>query len=191
MKCGDIMSTNLEWLTEQDTIDVAASKMAEAGVGFLPICDAEKRVVGVVTDRDLVTRGIAKRVTPSTTAAAVIMSSPALTCLQTTELGDAEDLMATNQKSRLIITDGEARLVGVLSLVDLLEHAPTARALQTTRAVLWREALGPRGGSAPGRPLLKDDPVARASPSPSDTIEVHPSAIKGGNHSTGTKEFPS
>ena len=64
MKCGDIMSTNLEWLTEQDTIDVAASKMAEAGVGFLPICDAEKRVVGVVTDRDLVTRGIAKRAVP-------------------------------------------------------------------------------------------------------------------------------
>ncbi len=191
MKCADIMSTNLEWLTEQDTIDFAASKMAEAGVGFLPICDAEKRVVGVVTDRDLVTRGIAKRVVPSTTVAAQIMTSPALTCPQTTELGDAEDLMATNQKSRLIITDAEDRLVGVLSLVDLLEHAPTAHALQTTRAVLWREALGPRGGSAPGRPLLKDDPIALASPSPSHDLEVHPSAIKGGSHSTGTKEFPS
>ena len=190
MKCEDIMSTNLEWLSEQDTIEVAASKMAEAGVGFLPICDVERRVIGVVTDRDLVTRGIAKRAVLSTTEAALIMSSPALTCPQTTELGDAEDLMATNQKSRLIITDGEARLVGVLSLVDLLEHAPTARALQTTRAVLWREALGPRGGSTPGRPLLKDDPIARASLPPPDNIEVHPSAIKGGNHSTRNEGVP-
>ena len=55
---------------------------------------------------------------------------------------------------------------------------------------LWREALGPRGGSRPGEPLLKNDPVARNLPSPSDEIELHASAFKGGNHATGTKEFP-
>lgn len=145
MKCEDIMSTNLEWLNERDTVQTAATRMAEAGVGFLPICDAEKRVVGVVTDRDLVTRGIAGKVTPATTSAALIMTSPALSCLQTTELREAEELMAAAQKSRLVITDAQGRLVGVLSLADLLEHAPAARALRTARAVLWREALGPRG----------------------------------------------
>ena len=40
MKCTDIMSRNLEWLTETDTVLKAATVMAEAGVGFLPICDA-------------------------------------------------------------------------------------------------------------------------------------------------------
>ena len=190
MKCQAIMSTNLEWLTEKDTVQTAASRMAEAGVGFLPICDAERRVVGVVTDRDLVTRGIARHIEPATTSAALLMTSPALTCPETTDLREAEELMATAQKSRLIITDAQARLVGVLSLADLLEHAPTARALQTTRAVLWREALGPRGGSRPGDPLLKNDPAARDLPPPSDDLEVHESAFKGGHHTIGTKEFP-
>jgi hypothetical protein len=165
--------------------------MAEAGVGFLPICDADRRVVGVVTDRDLVTRGIAAKVVPATTSAALIMTSPALSCLQTTDLREAEELMATAQKSRLVVVDSEARLVGVLSLADLLEHAPTARALQTTRAVLWREALGPRGGALPGDPLLRNDPVACALPPPSDEIEVRPSVVKGGHHTIDTKEFPS
>lgn len=190
MKCENIMSTNLEWLNEHDTIQTAATRMAEAGVGFLPICDAEKRVIGVVTDRDLVTRGIAAKVAPATTSAALIMTSPALSCLQTTNLREAEKLMAAAQKSRLVITDAQARLVGILSLANLLEHAPTARALETTRAVLWREALGPRGGSRPGEPLLRDDPGVRALPPPSDEIQVRPSAVKGGHHTVDTKEFP-
>jgi CBS domain-containing protein len=190
MKCEDIMSTNLEWLSEQDTVQTAAQRMAEAGVGFLPICDAGKRVVGVITDRDLVTRGMAKGVVPATTSVALIMTSPVLTCPQTTDLREAEELMATAQKSRLVITNAEARLAGVLSLADLLENAPTARALQTARAVLWREALGPRGGSLPGQPLLKDDPNIRSLPPPSDELEVRASVFKGGHHTTDTKEFP-
>jgi CBS domain-containing protein len=190
MKCENIMSTNLEWLNEHDTVLTAATRMAEAGVGFLPICDAERRLVGVITDRDLVTRGIAGKVAPATTSAALIMTSPALSCLQTTDLRDAEELMATAQKSRLVITDAQARLVGVLSLADLLEHAPTARALQTTRAVLWREALGPRGGARPDEPLFRNDPAARALPPPSDDIEVRASVVKGGHHAVDTKEFP-
>ena len=190
MKCKDIMSKNLEWLRENDTIQTAAQRMAEAGVGFLPICDAQRRVVGVVTDRDLATRATAKGIAPATTSAALVMSAPALTCLETANIHEAEELMATAQKSRLIITDAESRLVGVISLADLLEHAPTIRALRTARAVLWREALGPRGGGLPGEPLLKDDPSARALPTPSDDIEVQVSAFKGGRHGVDTKEFP-
>jgi len=141
MKCYEIMSTNLEWLTERDTIRAAADRMAEAGVGFLPICDGDRRVIGVVTDRDLVTRAIAKSVVPATTSAALVMSSPALTCPETADVREAEELMATERKSRLVIVDRAGRLVGVLSLVDLLEHARSRQALRTARAVLWREAL--------------------------------------------------
>src|SRR5690348_7414513 len=46
MKCSDIMNRNLEWLTETDTVLKAATLMAEANVGFLPICDARRRVIG-------------------------------------------------------------------------------------------------------------------------------------------------
>jgi CBS domain-containing protein len=81
MKCSDIMNKNVEWLTEQDTVRKAASVMAEAGIGFLPICDAEQRVIGVVTDRDLTTRVLAKKMDPDTTSVALVMSAPVLTFL--------------------------------------------------------------------------------------------------------------
>jgi CBS domain-containing protein len=190
MKCNEIMSKNLEWLTEKDTVLKAATMMAEAGIGFLPICDARKRVIGVVTDRDLATRALAKKLAPETTSAAMVMSSPAITCLETADVVEAEELMAQERKARLVMTSADGTLVGVLSLADLVEHAPGRKSLETVRAVLSREALGPRGGAAKGEPLLKDDPIARSQPIPSDDLEVRDTVFKGGHRITDTKEFP-
>jgi CBS domain-containing protein len=191
MKCADIMSKNLEWLNEKDTVLKAAAIMAEAGVGFLPICDARKHVVGVVTDRDLATRALAKKIAADTTSATLVMSSPAITCLETTDVREAEQLMAEERKGRLVITDSEGRFVGVLSLADLVEHASGRQSLKTVRAVLWREALGPRGGAAKGEPLLKDDPLAQNQPAPRDGLAEPSSVFAGGHRETNTKEFPS
>ena len=193
MKCANIMNANLESLSENDTIQRAAEVMADAGVGFLPICDRHGRVIGVVTDRDVTVRAVAKKVAPASTTAAMVMTSPAITCLATADVRDAEALMANERKSRLVITDAGGRLVGVLSLVDLIEKAPARQALQTVRAVFWRDALGPRGGAAPGDMLLKDDPVARALPPPSDDIRLRDRAITGVHRARpdDLKEFPS
>jgi len=190
MKCADIMSKNLEWLNEKDTVQQAAAIMAEAGVGFLPICDKWKKVVGVVTDRDLTTRALAKRVDPATTSATLIMSSPAITCLETADVADAEDLMARERKGRIVITDAEGKLTGVVSLADLVEQVRGRKSLETVRAVLWRDALGPRAGAPKGQPLLKDDPIARKQPKPDDEIRLASTAVVGGHHEIGTKEFP-
>jgi len=191
MKCAEIMSKNLEWLTEKDTVLKAAAIMAETGVGFLPICDARRRVVGVVTDRDLTTRALAKKVAADTTSATLVMSAPPITCLETTDVRAAESLMAEERKARLVVTDAEGRFVGVLSLSDLVEHASGKESLKTVRAVLWREALGPRGGAAKGEPLLKDDPIAQNQPPPPDGSTEPSTVFTGGRRDTGTKEFPS
>ena len=190
MKCSDIMNRNLEWLTETDTIKAAARKMGETGLGFLPICDAKMNVVGVVTDRDLTVRALAGRVDPETTSAAMVMSAPAVSCLVTSDIRDAEELMAQERKSRLVITEPSGRLIGVVSLADLVEHADGKQALRTVKAVLSRDALGARGGAARGQSLLKDDPVARNLPLPSDDARARPTVFTGGQHSTDTKEFP-
>jgi CBS domain-containing protein len=190
MKCADIMNRNLEWLTEKSTIVEAAKLMAEAGVGFLPICDASQRVVGVVTDRDLTIRALARRIAPETTTAALVMSSPAITCLESADVREAEALMAEERKSRLVITDAKGKLTGVLSVADLIEQIPGRKSLETLRAVLWREALGPRGGAPRGQPLLKDDPIAQRQAPLDDEIKVRPSVVTGGHHTVGTKEFP-
>lgn len=190
MKCADIMNRNLEWLDEKDTILTAAAVMAETGVGFLPICDARKQVIGVVTDRDLTTRALAKKLASETTSAAMVMTSPALTCLETTDVRDAEQLMVEERRARLVITDPSGTLVGTVSLADLIEKAPGRQALETVRAILWREAIGPRGGAAKGAPLLKDDPIARSQPLPPDDARVLPSVFAGGHRDIDIKEFP-
>jgi CBS domain-containing protein len=190
MKCSDIMNRNLEWLAETDSVLKAATVMAEASVGFLPICDARQRVIGVVTDRDLATRALAKKVAPETTSAALVMSSPAITCLETMDVRDAEQLMAEECKARLVVTDADGKLAGVLSLADPVEKAPGRRSMETLRAILWREAIGPRGGAARGVALLKDDPIANNQPVPTDDVTVRPTVFTGGHRDGGTKEFP-
>ena len=190
MKCADLMSRNLECLSDKDTIQKAATLMAEAGIGFLPICDAEKKVLGVITDRDLTTRALAKNIAPDKTSAAMVMTAPAITILDTADIHEAEALMAEERKSRLVITDAKGKVVGVLSLADLIEHAPGRESLKTVRAVLWREALGPRAGAGKDDPLLKNDPEARKLRRPSDDVDVKPTVFTGGHRDVDTKEFP-
>ena len=97
--------------------------------------------------------------------------------------------MASARTERLVVTDGDGVLVGVLSIADLVERAPKRQALQTLKAVLWRDALGPRGGARPGQPLLRDLPLAPQSAD--DSAEVPPSTVfRGGRHAPGMKEFP-
>jgi CBS domain-containing protein len=190
MKCRDIMNSNLEWLTEKDTIDAAATKMAETGLGFLPICDARMRPVGVVTDRDLTIRALARRLDARTTTAAMVMSAPVLTCLASSDIRDAEELMARERKSRIAVTDAEGALIGVISLADLVERTSPSQAWRTVSAVLWREALGARGGAPAWQPLLKDDQLAREQPLPPDDARARPTVFTGGEHGGATKEFP-
>jgi CBS domain-containing protein len=193
MKCGQLMNTNLEMLREKDTVQAAAGIMAETGVGFLPICDADGRAIGVVTDRDITTRGVAKGLAGDFTLASKIMSAPAITIPATADLRLAEELMAEERKSRLVITDEDGRVAGVLSLADLIEQAPARQALRTAKAVLWREALGPRGGALPEEPLLKDDPEARAQAAQGEKADgVEKTSVFTGGHWSlnNMKEFP-
>ena len=107
------------------------------------------------------------------------------------DVRDAEQLMVEERKGRLVVTDADGKLAGVLSLADLVEKAPGRRSAETLRSILWREAIGPRGGAAKGAPLLKDDPIARNQPSPSDDATVRPTVFTGGHRDTASKEFPS
>jgi hypothetical protein len=184
------MSRNLEWLSEGDSVKRAAKLMADAGIGFLPICDAQRRVIGVVTDRDLTVRALAKGVEPATTSAALVMTAPAVTCLETSDVREASQLMAAERKARLVVVDADGRLVGVLSLADLVERAPGRTGLDTVRAVLWRDALGPRGGAAREEPLLQHDPAARARQAPSDDITLRPTVFTGAHRDSDPTEFP-
>jgi CBS domain-containing protein len=190
MKCSDIASKNLELLHEGDSVDRAAAIMTEARVGFLPICDIDDKVVGVVTDRDLVVRAMVRGLDAKKTAVRDIMSSPALTCFVDADLHLCEDLMCEEGKMRVVLIRADGTVAGVLSIADIIENAPMRDAVRTLRSVLWRDALGPRGGAAPGDPLLQDEPIAPRLPE-QDQPHTRETVFARGRRETDTKEFPS
>jgi CBS domain-containing protein len=190
MKCIDLIGTKPEMLSQKDTIAYAAGVMAEASLGFLPICDGDRKVLGVVTDRDIVVRAMAKGLDPTKTLAATIMTAPAITCLADADLQMAEDLMAEEGKARVVLIHADGTLAGIVSIGDVIANAPRAEAVHTLKAVLWQEAIGPRAGAAVNQPLLKDLPIV-PRPREADLPHTMESVFSGGHRDNGTKEFPS
>ena len=82
MKCQDLMTLDLRWVRDTATVLEAAMSMRENSIGFLPVCDAEGALIGVVTDRDLTTRAVAENLVPGATTVAEVMSKPAIVCLE-------------------------------------------------------------------------------------------------------------
>src|SRR4029079_10447981 len=118
----------------------AAEIMSVANVGFLPVLDGDRRVVGTITDRDIVVRGGALGRAQADRSVADVMSHNVVACRPEDEMAIVEQFMAYYQVSRLVITNERDELVGVISLSDIAEREPAKRAARTLRAVAAREA---------------------------------------------------
>lgn len=118
------------------SVTEVAKTMAEANIGFLVVLDAENNPVGVLTDRDIVVRAVA-RDRHHATAADVMTRHPASVRDQAT-VTQAAQLMADRQCRRLALSDDAGKVIGVLSLDDLLrvagdELGEIARAVRGTK----------------------------------------------------------
>lgn len=118
MQVKEIMTKNPEMLSMDTSLMDAAKKMKDLNVGVMPV-SREDSVVGVVTDRDIVVRGIAERRDPSKTAVRDIMSSDVFTCTENTDIQEAAQAMKKNKVRRLVITDTAGKPVGIVSLGDI------------------------------------------------------------------------
>jgi CBS domain-containing protein len=139
MRCGDIMKRDVECVTPQQNVQEAARRMRDQGIGFLPVCDESRKVLGTVTDRDLAIRVLADA-RPATTPAGDVFTHESVTCRPEDDLSKAEELMARHHKSRVMCVDGEGRLVGVISLSDIAQRERGSKAAETLREVSQREA---------------------------------------------------
>jgi CBS domain-containing protein len=139
MRCEEIMKRNVECLRTIDTVEAAAIKMRDENVGFLPICDDKKMVLGTLTDRDLAIRVIAAK-KPGTTKVADVMSKEVVSCKPSDDVRRAEQLLAQFKKSRIMCLDEGGRLVGVISLSDIAQNDQDAQVARTLREVTAREA---------------------------------------------------
>ena len=117
MKVRDIMSRDVQVARPGDTIQNVAGRMAAGDFGFMPVADGD-RLVGAVTDRDLVTRALAGGADPQTPVVEV-MTHDVQWRRDDEPLKDVLQCMSDKQIRRLPILDKDNRLVGVVSLGDL------------------------------------------------------------------------
>src|SRR5688572_29507562 len=134
MRCEQIMKDDVECISPSDTVQTAARIMRTQNVGFLPVCDDAKKVLGTLTDRDIAIRLVADG-KASDTKASEIMSTECVACRPSDDIRVAEQLMAQRQKSRIMCVDDAGCLVGVLSLSDVAQHENGTRASDTLREV--------------------------------------------------------
>ncbi|GIP16540.1 CBS domain-containing protein [Paenibacillus montaniterrae] len=115
----DIMTKDCLTVTPQDNIFQVAELMAKNEIGFVPVVDEQDhtKLVGVVTDRDLVRRGYAAK-RPGSTEIREVMSDQLVITTPQESIAEAADLMAHYQVRRLPVVD-QGKLVGVIALGDL------------------------------------------------------------------------
>jgi CBS domain-containing protein len=118
MKVSEVMSPRVEVLRPEDTLTAAAEQMRKLDVGSMPVCDG-RRVLGMLTDRDIVVRAVASQLDPRTTQAQACMSEGVEWCFEDDDVEEAAQLMADRQIRRLLVLNREKDLVGFVSLGDV------------------------------------------------------------------------
>lgn len=118
MKIRDIMHQPVELAAPDDTLKTAARKMRAGDCGSLPVGEHD-RLVGIVTDRDIVARAVAEGRSATRTTVRDVMSPGVKYCYDDEEIDDLARNMATLQVKRLPVLDRAKRLVGIVSLGDL------------------------------------------------------------------------
>jgi len=119
MKLSSIMTGGIETIPPQATLAEAAKKMASQDIGSLPVCADQRRVVGIITDRDITVRAVARGMDPNQTRVEEVMTRDVLSCSSDAEVEDACQLMEERQVRRLLVTDGNDMPVGIVSLSDI------------------------------------------------------------------------
>lgn len=120
MKARDIMTNDPECITRDSTLQDAARLMRDGGFGAVPVVEdtRERRVVGIITDRDIAIRHVAEGHT-SSCSVGDHMTGRIKTVRVDDDLGDVEEIMADEQIRRVPVVDQDDRLVGMIAQADI------------------------------------------------------------------------
>lgn len=113
----EIMTTNVETVTLKDNVYEVAVKMRDHNVGIIPVVDEANHVIGLITDRDIVIRGLAEKREGSASVEQV-MSNSLVVGRPDMTVKEASQLMADNQIRRLPVTEN-GKLVGIVAMADI------------------------------------------------------------------------
>jgi CBS domain-containing protein len=133
MRVGEVMTRGVRVANPDQTIGEAARLMAEIDAGALPVGEDE-RLVGMITDRDIAVRAVARDM-PASTKVREIMSEEVLYCFEDEDVADVAQNMSDGKVRRLPVVDRDKRLVGIVSLGDVSKSENAAAAGQAVAEI--------------------------------------------------------
>ncbi len=136
MKVKDIMTKIPVYVTPEQDLNVVAKKMDENDIGAVPVVDNNDnlKIVGVVTDRDIVTRCVARQINPMMVRAGEIMSTPVVTIDEDDSIESVMHTMEKNMIRRVPVVDKEGKFTGIISQADIAlkaDYKTTADVVQS------------------------------------------------------------
>lgn len=159
MQVSQVMTRGVRFLSPRDTMQFAAQAMDELNVGAVPVCDG-KKLVGMVTDRDITVRGVAQGLAAGSTPLRDVMSGSVRWCYDDQPIDEVMEQMRAAQIRRMPVVDRDKHLVGIVSLGDVAtklgEPTPVAEALAdiSEPAEPDRSGLSSASGQAGGGATL-------------------------------------
>lgn len=114
----EIMTKKAEYLPPNALLKKAAEEMLKHDFGFLPIGENGK-LVGVITDRDIAVRGVAKGLEPNSASLKDIMTKKVISCHESDDIHLAAQIMEKKQVRRLVVLDGNENISGIISIGDI------------------------------------------------------------------------
>lgn len=133
MKVRDVMTRDVHIARPGDTLREVAERMARGDFGFIPVADGD-RLIGTITDRDIVVRAVAGGASPDAPVVEYI-SRDAQTVRDDADLKAVLDLMSSRQIRRAPVVDKHDRVVGVVSLGDLSTRVKEKHAGETLESI--------------------------------------------------------
>lgn len=118
MKLKDIMTPKVQVIHPSTALKECAAQMKACDVGAMPVCEGD-RLIGMITDRDLVVRALAESVSLNDMAVREVMSSPVVFAFEDDDVESAVRIMEVKQIRRLAVLNRKRRLVGIVSLGDV------------------------------------------------------------------------
>ena len=122
----DLMTRNPASVRPQHELALAAQLMWDRDCGVLPVTDESRKVIGMITDRDICMATWSRARAPNAILVAEAMSRDVILCRPEDTISRAESIMRTNQVRRLPVTGPGQQLLGILSLADIARAAEVA-----------------------------------------------------------------
>jgi CBS domain-containing protein len=125
MTCGEIMTKNVSCCLPEDSMEQAAILMKSEDVGPIPVIESQssRKLIGIVTDRDLVIKGIAEGRDAKSTKIRDVMTDQPIVCMENDDVKEAVHLMSDHQVRRIPVVDDKHQILGIIAQADVAKRA--------------------------------------------------------------------